>query len=120
MARRIAGHAEAKSSRRSKTATSVTANAGPASTNDTNHNPICLMRVTWLTRKSNSGTRSWAGARIHARKKSSKPCRPPSAKVMEKPTEGCFSKWNEQCEPPWSEKDLLHKLQDALKQRHRF
>lgn len=26
-----------------------------------------------------------------------------------------FVEWNEQCEPPWSEKELLHKLQDALK-----
>jgi hypothetical protein len=25
--------------------------------------------------------------------------------------------WNEQCEPPWSERELLHKLQDALKKR---
>lgn len=25
-----------------------------------------------------------------------------------------FLEWNEQSEPPWSEKDLLHKLQDAL------
>jgi hypothetical protein len=25
--------------------------------------------------------------------------------------------WNEICEPPWSEKELLHKLQDALKLR---
>ena len=31
-----------------------------------------------------------------------------------------FLEWNEQCEPPWSEKELLHKLQDALKQCHRF
>ncbi len=31
-----------------------------------------------------------------------------------------FLEWNDQCEPPWSEKELLHKLQDALKQRHRF
>lgn len=23
--------------------------------------------------------------------------------------------WNEQCEPPWTERELLHKLQDALK-----
>lgn len=28
-----------------------------------------------------------------------------------------MSEWNEQCEPPWSEKELLHKLQDALKKR---
>ena len=28
-----------------------------------------------------------------------------------------FLEWNEQCEPPWSEKELLHKLQDALKVR---
>lgn len=28
-----------------------------------------------------------------------------------------FLEWNEQCEPPWSEKELLHKLQDALKER---
>ena len=27
--------------------------------------------------------------------------------------------WNRQCEPPWSEKELLHKLQDALQQRFR-
>ena len=26
-----------------------------------------------------------------------------------------INEWNEQCEPPWSEKELLHKLQDALK-----
>ncbi len=25
-----------------------------------------------------------------------------------------FLEWNRQCEPPWSEKELLHKLQDAL------
>ena len=25
-----------------------------------------------------------------------------------------FLEWNEQCEPPWSEKELLHKLQDAI------
>jgi hypothetical protein len=31
-----------------------------------------------------------------------------------------FLEWNEQCEPPWSEKELLHKLQDAIKQRSRF
>jgi hypothetical protein len=31
-----------------------------------------------------------------------------------------FIEWNGQCEPPWSEKELLHKLQDALKQRNRF
>jgi hypothetical protein len=31
-----------------------------------------------------------------------------------------INEWNEQCEPPWSEKELLHKLQDALKQRSRF
>jgi len=28
-----------------------------------------------------------------------------------------FLEWNEQCEPPWSEKELLHKLQDANKKR---
>jgi hypothetical protein len=28
-----------------------------------------------------------------------------------------FLEWNEQCEPPWSEKELLHKLQDAINQR---
>ena len=28
-----------------------------------------------------------------------------------------FLEWNEQCEPPWSEKELLHKLQDASKLR---
>ena len=28
-----------------------------------------------------------------------------------------FLEWNVQCEPPWSEKELLHKLQDALKLR---
>lgn len=28
-----------------------------------------------------------------------------------------FLEWNEQCEPPWSEKELLHKLQDAFKNR---
>jgi Bifunctional DNA primase/polymerase, N-terminal len=31
-----------------------------------------------------------------------------------------FLEWNQQCEPPWSEKELLHKLQDALKQRFHF
>lgn len=30
-----------------------------------------------------------------------------------------FSEWNEQCEPPWSDKELLHKLQDAFKLRRR-
>lgn len=28
-----------------------------------------------------------------------------------------FLEWNEVCEPPWSEKELLHKLQDAQKLR---
>jgi hypothetical protein len=28
-----------------------------------------------------------------------------------------FLEWNEQCEPPWTEKELLHKLQDAEKNR---
>ncbi len=28
-----------------------------------------------------------------------------------------FLEWNRQCEPPWSEKELLHKLQDALNLR---
>ena len=28
-----------------------------------------------------------------------------------------INEWNEQCEPPWSEKELLHKLQDAFKLR---
>lgn len=28
-----------------------------------------------------------------------------------------FLEWNRQCEPPWSEKELLHKLQDAIKLR---
>lgn len=28
-----------------------------------------------------------------------------------------FAEWNQQCEPPWSEKELLHKLQDALRLR---
>jgi hypothetical protein len=31
-----------------------------------------------------------------------------------------MNEWNEQCEPPWSEKELLHKLQDALHLRFRF
>lgn len=31
-----------------------------------------------------------------------------------------FLEWNEQCEPPWSEKELLHKLQDAFQERSRF
>ena len=31
-----------------------------------------------------------------------------------------FLEWNEVCEPPWSEKELLHKLQDAIKQCSRF
>lgn len=30
-----------------------------------------------------------------------------------------FLEWNTQCEPPWSEKELLHKLQDAVTLRHR-
>ena len=25
--------------------------------------------------------------------------------------------WNQQCEPPWSERELAHKLSDALKKR---
>ncbi len=28
-----------------------------------------------------------------------------------------FLEWNEQCEPPWSERELLHKLEDAMKRR---
>jgi len=28
-----------------------------------------------------------------------------------------FLEWNEQCEPPWSEKELLHKLTDAMRLR---
>ncbi len=28
-----------------------------------------------------------------------------------------FKEWNEQCEPPWSDRELLHKLEDALKKR---
>jgi hypothetical protein len=28
-----------------------------------------------------------------------------------------INEWNEQCEPPWSEKELLHKLQDAFRLR---
>src|SRR5205807_5418559 len=31
-----------------------------------------------------------------------------------------FFEWNEQCEPPWSEKELLHKLQDAHRLRFRL
>ena len=31
-----------------------------------------------------------------------------------------FLEWNEQCEPPWSERELLHKLQDAERLRHVF
>lgn len=31
-----------------------------------------------------------------------------------------FLEWNEQCEPPWSEKELLHKLQDAERLRFSF
>jgi hypothetical protein len=31
-----------------------------------------------------------------------------------------FLEWNEQCEPPWSEKELLHKLQDAYRLRFRY
>ena len=31
-----------------------------------------------------------------------------------------FLEWNEQCEPPWSEKELLHKLQDASRLRYRY
>ena len=29
-----------------------------------------------------------------------------------------FCEWNGQCEPPWSEKELRHKLQDAIKRAH--
>lgn len=28
-----------------------------------------------------------------------------------------FKEWNEQCEPPWSDAELLHKLEDAIKKR---
>jgi hypothetical protein len=28
-----------------------------------------------------------------------------------------FKEWNEQCEPPWSDAELRHKLEDALKNR---
>lgn len=31
-----------------------------------------------------------------------------------------FREWNVQCEPPWSEKELLHKLQDAHRLRECF
>jgi hypothetical protein len=31
-----------------------------------------------------------------------------------------FLEWNQTCEPPWSEKELLHKLQDALRLRPLF
>jgi hypothetical protein len=31
-----------------------------------------------------------------------------------------FIEWNHQCEPPWSEKELLHKLQDAHRLGPRF
>jgi hypothetical protein len=31
-----------------------------------------------------------------------------------------FLEWNEQCEPPWSEKELLHKLQDAHRLRFTY
>ena len=31
-----------------------------------------------------------------------------------------FLEWNEQCEPPWSEKELLHKLQDAHRLRFHY
>lgn len=31
-----------------------------------------------------------------------------------------FIEWNQQCEPPWSEKELLHKLQDAYRQSFPF
>ncbi len=31
-----------------------------------------------------------------------------------------FIEWNQQCEPPWSEKELLHKLQDAYRLGLRF
>ncbi|MGE3807966.1 MAG: bifunctional DNA primase/polymerase [Gemmataceae bacterium] len=30
-----------------------------------------------------------------------------------------FLEWNQQCEPPWTEKELLHKLQDAYRLRFR-
>jgi hypothetical protein len=28
-----------------------------------------------------------------------------------------LKEWNEHCEPPWSDQDLIHKLEDALKKR---
>jgi len=28
-----------------------------------------------------------------------------------------MKEWNEQCEPPWSDRELLHKLEDAIKKR---
>ena len=28
-----------------------------------------------------------------------------------------IKEWNEQCEPPWSDGELLHKLEDAIKKR---
>jgi hypothetical protein len=28
-----------------------------------------------------------------------------------------LKEWNEQCEPPWSDRELLHKLEDAIKKR---
>ena len=31
-----------------------------------------------------------------------------------------FLEWNEQCEPPWSERELLHKLQDAERLKHQW
>ncbi len=31
-----------------------------------------------------------------------------------------FLEWNEQCEPPWSERELLHKLQDAHRLRSHY
>ena len=31
-----------------------------------------------------------------------------------------FRLWNQTCEPPWSEKELLHKLQDAFRLRSCF
>ncbi len=31
-----------------------------------------------------------------------------------------FLEWNRQCEPPWSEKELLHKLQDAHRLRFHY
>lgn len=31
-----------------------------------------------------------------------------------------FQLWNQTCEPPWSDKELLHKLQDAFRLRSGF